>query len=376
MLNPKLFFPRSEGFSFYFWGLGVETCSLDAAFVSATVRNRLQPLATAGNRLRATIVGAKWPCLWRVLQQWSGFKCRIASFRVAGVARCDIRTCFITRRKSFFMACGRRNTFASFSEDDLHFAWQAYRFGDLRRHFTLQAQHFRRVALRVFGESQCQVSIKWRLRANSVAGLGHPESFLLHASAAFGENLSCVECSFAWQPQCLARSTLHTFPLHFTLDTPHSTLGSTLYTPHFILHTPHLTLYTLHCTLHTVQFTLRTLHSTLLSPHSILYTPQSALRTPNSTLYTPHCTLYPPHFTLYTPLSILYTLHSSSLHTSRSKLYTLNSTLHTFHSTICTFHSTLHTLHSTLYTFHSTLCTPHCTVYTPHLTLFTPLSTL
>ena len=46
MLNPKLFFPRSEGFSFYFGGLGVETCSLDAA----TVRNRLQPFATVGNR--------------------------------------------------------------------------------------------------------------------------------------------------------------------------------------------------------------------------------------------------------------------------------------------------------------------------------------
>ena len=30
---------RSEGFLFYFGGLGVETCSLDAAFVSATVCN-------------------------------------------------------------------------------------------------------------------------------------------------------------------------------------------------------------------------------------------------------------------------------------------------------------------------------------------------
>ena len=31
---------HSEGFSFYFGGLGVELCSLDAAFASATVRNR------------------------------------------------------------------------------------------------------------------------------------------------------------------------------------------------------------------------------------------------------------------------------------------------------------------------------------------------
>ena len=40
-----------------------------------------------------------------------GFKCRVASFRVAGVALCDIPTCFITCPK----LC-RRNTFATFSE--------------------------------------------------------------------------------------------------------------------------------------------------------------------------------------------------------------------------------------------------------------------
>ena len=41
---------RREGFSFYFGGMGVETCSLDAAFVSATMRNHTQPSATACNR--------------------------------------------------------------------------------------------------------------------------------------------------------------------------------------------------------------------------------------------------------------------------------------------------------------------------------------
>ena len=44
---------------------------------------------------------------------FGGFKRRVASFRVAGVALCDIQTCFVT--------CGRRNTFATFSEDALQF---------------------------------------------------------------------------------------------------------------------------------------------------------------------------------------------------------------------------------------------------------------
>ena len=42
------------------------------------------------------------------------------SFRVAGMALRDIPTCFI--------------------DDDLHFLWQAQRFGDLHVHFAWQAQ--------------------------------------------------------------------------------------------------------------------------------------------------------------------------------------------------------------------------------------------
>ena len=41
---------RSERFSSYFGGLGVETCSLDAASAIASVGNRRQPSATVGNR--------------------------------------------------------------------------------------------------------------------------------------------------------------------------------------------------------------------------------------------------------------------------------------------------------------------------------------
>ena len=46
--------------------------------------------------------------------------------------------------------CRRRNTFASFSEDELQVSWQAQDFGDLHRHFAWQVRHFRHVVLRVF----------------------------------------------------------------------------------------------------------------------------------------------------------------------------------------------------------------------------------
>jgi len=46
--------------------------------------------------------------------------------------------------------CGKRNTFATFSEDALQFSWQAQHFGRVNLNFAWQAQHFRRVVLRVF----------------------------------------------------------------------------------------------------------------------------------------------------------------------------------------------------------------------------------
>ena len=36
---------------------------------------------------------------------FGGFTCGVASFRVAGVALRDIQTCFVTCRKSFYVAC-------------------------------------------------------------------------------------------------------------------------------------------------------------------------------------------------------------------------------------------------------------------------------
>ena len=65
--------------------------------------------------------------------------------------------------------CGRRNTFATFSEDVLQFSWQAQHFGHVHRHFAGQAQHFRRVVLRVFpnrivraASSGDKVQIPWQ----------------------------------------------------------------------------------------------------------------------------------------------------------------------------------------------------------------------
>ena len=69
---------------------------------------------------------------------------------------------------SKIVLCGRRNTFATFSEDVLQLSLQAQHFGRVHRHFAWQAQHFRRVVLRVFCESHWQGCIKWRQSAISV----------------------------------------------------------------------------------------------------------------------------------------------------------------------------------------------------------------
>ena len=156
----------------------------------------------------------------------------VITFCAAGVALCDIPTCFITCPKSIFW-CDRRNTLASLSEDELHFWQQAQHFGDLHRHFAWQAQ--RRVAASrcvcFFCESHCQGCVKWWQCANRVAwGI---------ASVSF----------------CVAGAVFRTL---YTLYTPY-TLRSTLYSWHFTLHTLP-TLYTLHIPL--LHSTLSTLHST------------------------------------------------------------------------------------------------------------------
>ena len=79
----KLFF---HGHFFLNASLGVETCSLDAAFVFATNRNRRGDSVFNGECCKSGH-------LWR-------FKRRAVSFRVESVALGDIPTCFMTCQKS------------------------------------------------------------------------------------------------------------------------------------------------------------------------------------------------------------------------------------------------------------------------------------
>ena len=115
--------------------------------------NRPQPSATVRNRSRE--VAMAMPIVSSAKGVTFGhFQRHVASFRVAGVALRGIPTCFTTRQK--VVLCGRRNTFATFSEDVLHVSWQAQHFADLRCNLAWQTQHLRRVVLRGFCESLCQ----------------------------------------------------------------------------------------------------------------------------------------------------------------------------------------------------------------------------
>jgi hypothetical protein len=74
---------RSDGFSFYFAGLEVDLCSLNAAGQCP------QPFATV---VSATAVKGLWPCLWGVLQKvvtFEVFKCRATLFPTC-VKKCSV----------------------------------------------------------------------------------------------------------------------------------------------------------------------------------------------------------------------------------------------------------------------------------------------
>ena len=111
-------FPNAQqGFPFH------SGCSLDVAFTVATVRNRPQPSATirnhpqpsatVRNRPREACMAVPMASSAKVVT-FGGFKCRVASFRVAGVGLCDIPTCFITCPKLSCVASAI--LFATFSE--------------------------------------------------------------------------------------------------------------------------------------------------------------------------------------------------------------------------------------------------------------------
>ena len=94
---------RSKGSRFTLGVSGLRVCSLDVAFTVATVRNRSQPFATVRNRSRDPRMAVPMGSSARGII-FGGFRRRVASFRVAGVALGDIQTCSGTRRNSFCVA--------------------------------------------------------------------------------------------------------------------------------------------------------------------------------------------------------------------------------------------------------------------------------
>ena len=156
---------RSKGSRFTLGVWGLRVCSLDAAFTSATVRNRSQ-LFASGPYGRAYGKFCKRGHFW----MFPASRSCVSRGRRGTSWHSDV-----FRKMSKIVLCGRRNTFATFSDDAFRFSWQPQHFGRAHRHFAWQAQHFRRVLLLVFCESHCQGCVKWRQGANSVAGLAFCE---------------------------------------------------------------------------------------------------------------------------------------------------------------------------------------------------------
>ena len=166
----KVFFPECVArVPVSLWGSGGWGC------VCSTLRLRSQPFATVRNRSQ--------PFARSPYGRAYGKFCRRGHFW-----RFQTSRCFVSHGRhgtswhsdvfcnvSKMVLCGRRNTFATFSEDALQFSWQAQHFGRVHRHFTWQAQHFRRVVLRVFCKSHWQGCVKWRQGADSVVGVAFCE---------------------------------------------------------------------------------------------------------------------------------------------------------------------------------------------------------
>ena len=157
---------RSKGSRFTLGVWGLRVCSLDVAFTSATVRNRPQPSATVRKRSQPSA--------------WGPYVVSSAEGVIFGGFTCQWR-CFLSRGRrgtlwhsdvfcsvSKVVLCGRRNIFATFSED----AMQQH-FGRVHRHFAWQAQHFRRVLCVFFANRIGRA--KWRQGADSVAGVAFCE---------------------------------------------------------------------------------------------------------------------------------------------------------------------------------------------------------
>ena len=120
-------------------GLGLRVCSLDVAFTFATV-------FVWGPYGRAYGEFCKRGHFW-TFWRFQALRSLVSRGRRGTLWHSNT-----FHNVSKVVLCGRRDTFATFSHDELHFSWQAQHFGDLHRYFDWQAQHFRRVMLRVYCE--------------------------------------------------------------------------------------------------------------------------------------------------------------------------------------------------------------------------------
>ena len=135
------------------WGCVRSTLRL-CSQPSATVRNRSQPSAQPPYG-RAYGKFCKRGHFWG-FHMW---RCFVSRGR-RGTSWHSRRVCNVSK----VVLCGKRNTFATFSEDALQLPWQAQHFGCVHLHFAWQAQHFRHVALRFFWRitllGLCQVATR------------------------------------------------------------------------------------------------------------------------------------------------------------------------------------------------------------------------
>ena len=395
----------------------METCSLNAAFVFATVRNRSQlcegPMAVPiGSAAKAVIFGGQaqdfckvfnrflicrgrrstldlWCCVFlrialsglrqvsssgdNVQIVWQAWDiARVSFFVASAVGHSIVDNSHTTRypHSSLFTLHSTLHTL-DFTLHTLHLALHRLHFTLHTLHSSLYTTHF-------------TLYTSHSTLGTPQATLCTPHSSLLTLHYTLYSTLYTQHCTlYTWHFTLYTwHSTLYTldFTLHATLCTPHSSPFTLHYTLYSTIHTLHFTVHTLHFALHTLHSLLYLTHLTLCTPHYTLYTLHMTLHTLHFTFYTLHTTLCTPHSSLFTLHSSLYTAHYtlfSTLHTLHFTLYTPNSTLYTPHSSLFTLHytlySTLHTLHCTLHTLHFTLCTSH---YTWHSTLYTWHSTL